>query len=202
KICIVDCKERTMTDTNITFDTRVMSMVCVNDEMVLIGTLSWFVFAYNQDTKEMLWQQRLHDAVLSMEVYQDDDGDKSQRLFAGLADGTVAIFEALSPSCTSYDLFYLPIGQSPVTCLRLLGNKLWCACGNNVSIIHASTLDPKDRFTVSANPYDTILSLVPGLPGVWISVRGSSVLELWDKETLSCRMLYDTRTGRFPNLRK
>ncbi|XP_059152821.1 uncharacterized protein LOC131938708, partial [Physella acuta] len=203
KICIVDCKEQTMIDTNITFETRVMSMVYVNHDMVLIGTLSWFVYAYSEITKEMMWQQRVHDAVLSMQAYQDDEGDNSYRLFAGLADGTVAVFEqAISPSCTSYDLFYLPIGQSPVTCLQVIGNLLWCACGNNVSVIHASTLDPKDRFTVSANPYDTILSLVPGLPGVWISVRGSSVLELWDQESLTCRMLYDTRTGQFPNLRK
>ncbi|XP_055896131.1 uncharacterized protein LOC106079591 isoform X5 [Biomphalaria glabrata] len=202
KICIVDCKEQTMTDTNIIFETRVLSMVYANDDMVLIGTLSWFVFSYSQSTKELLWQQRLHDAVLSMQVYQDEDGDKMYRLFAGLADGTIAVFEAVSSQCTNYDLFYLPVGQSPVTCLQVLGNKLWCACGNNVSIINASTLDPKDRFTVSTNPYDTILSLVPGLPGVWISVRGSSVLELWDPENITCKMLYDTRTGKFPNLRK
>ncbi|KAH9507622.1 hypothetical protein Btru_051637 [Bulinus truncatus] len=184
------------------FDTRVLSMIYGNDDMVLMGTLSWFVFAYSQPTRELLWQQRLHDAVLSMQLYQDEEGDQMFRLFAGLADGTIAVFEAVNSKCTSYDLFYLPVGQSPVTCLQLLSNKLWCACGNNVSIINASTLDPKDRFTVSTNPYDTILSLVPGLPGVWISVRGSSVLELWDSENITCKMLYDTRTGKFPNLRK
>ena len=69
-------------------------------------------------------------------------------------------------------------------------------------VFHLSTLDPIDRFNVSANPYDTVLSLVPGLPGVWVSVRGSSVLELWDPTNLSCKMLYDTRSGRYPNLRK
>ncbi|XP_012942944.1 serine-rich adhesin for platelets [Aplysia californica] len=137
-----------------------------------------------------------------MQVYRDEEGDHSNRLFAAMADGTVAVFENITASCASYDLLYLPIGQSQVTCLQLLGNQLWCSCGNTVSIIHASTLDPMDRFTVSANPYDTVLSLVPGLPGVWLSVRGSSVLELWDPMSLSCKMLYDTRTGRYPNLRK
>lgn len=43
--------------------------------------------------REMIWQQRVHDAVLSMQAYQDDEGDNSYRLFAGLADGTVAVFE-------------------------------------------------------------------------------------------------------------
>ncbi|CAG5130294.1 unnamed protein product, partial [Candidula unifasciata] len=202
KICIVDCQAQIMTDTRIKFDSRVMSMAVAENDMVLIGTLAWDIYAYNQYTREMCWQQRVHDAVLSMQVYKEDDGECSNRLFAALADGTVAVFETITESCTNYDVLYLPIGQSPVTCLKLLGNQLWCACGNTVSIIHASTLDPMDRFTVSGNPYDTVLSLVPGLPGVWISVRGSSVLELWDPMSLSCKMLYDTRTGRYPNLRK
>ncbi|GFR67735.1 Ypt/rab gtpase activating protein [Elysia marginata] len=224
RICVVDCTIQNMTDTGITqLEGRVTSMETVGHEMVLVGTMSWFIHAFSQTSREQIWQQRVHDAVLTMQVYREDgdtmdsamtisrstttavghpSGVNSQRLFAGLADGTVAVLENISMNSNSYDMFYLPIGQSPVTCIKLLGNQLWCACGNTISIIHASTLDPVDRFNVSANPYDTVLSLVPGLPGVWVSVRGSSVLELWDPTTLSCKMLYDTRTGRYPNLRK
>ena len=64
------------------------------------------------------------------------------------------------------------------------------------------TLDAMDTFSVSVNPYDHILSLNPSDYGIWISLRGSSILELWDPQTLNCRMLYDTRTDRYPQLRK
>lgn len=68
--------------------------------------------------------------------------------------------------------------------------------------LFSRTLDAMDMFSVSVNPYDHILSLVPSIYGIWISLRGSSILELWDPRTLNCRMLYDTRTDRYPQLRK
>ena len=64
------------------------------------------------------------------------------------------------------------------------------------------TLDTMDILSVSVNPYDHILSLVPGDFGIWVTLRGSSILELWDPKLLCCRMLYDTRTDRYPHLKK
>ena len=69
-------------------------------------------------------------------------------------------------------------------------------------IIISRTLDPIDNFNVSVNPYDHILSMVPGEFGVWVTLRGSSILELWDPKNLNCKLLYDTRTDRYPQLRK
>ncbi|XP_046560814.1 LOW QUALITY PROTEIN: uncharacterized protein LOC124269825 [Haliotis rubra] len=200
KVCKVNTSQGVMVDMDIEFDTRVMCMLALPDNMVLYGTLSWMVFAYNMAKREKIWQVRLHDAVLSISMYVDEDD--CCRVFAGLADGTVAVLEAVNEIMPTYDVMYIPIGQSPVMCVQLLDNHLWCACGNKVFIIHASTLDAMDNFTVSSNPYDHILSLAPGRPGVWISIRGSSILELWDIQTLSCKMLYDTRAGKYPNLRK
>ncbi|KAJ8300669.1 hypothetical protein KUTeg_022188 [Tegillarca granosa] len=65
-----------------------------------------------------------------------------------------------------------------------------------------STLDAVDSFNVSINLYDHILTMVAGEYGIWITLRGSSILELWDPKTLSCKTLYDTRTDRYPQLRK
>ncbi|XP_048244979.1 uncharacterized protein LOC124141828 isoform X3 [Haliotis rufescens] len=200
KVCKVNTSQGVMMDVAIEFDTRVMCMLALPNNMVLYGTLSWMVFAYNMAKREKIWQVRLHDAVLSISMYVDEDD--CCRVFAGLADGTVAVLEAVNEIMPTYDMMYIPIGQSPVMCVQLLGNHLWCACGNKVFIIHASTLDAMDNFTVSSNPYDHILSLAPGRPGVWISIRGSSILELWDVNALSCKMLYDTRAGKYPNLRK
>ncbi|VDI04168.1 Hypothetical predicted protein [Mytilus galloprovincialis] len=97
---------------------------------------------------------------------------------------------------------YISIGQAPVACLLLLDEMLWCASGNTVYIIHARTLDGMDNFNVSVNPYDHILAMVSSEYGIWITLRGSSILELWDPRSLHCKMLYDTRTDRYPQLRK
>lgn len=64
------------------------------------------------------------------------------------------------------------------------------------------TLDGMDNFNVSVNPYDHILAMVSSEYGIWITLRGSSILELWDPRSLHCKMLYDTRTDRYPQLRK
>ncbi|GIY52419.1 uncharacterized protein CEXT_655371 [Caerostris extrusa] len=35
--------------------------------------------------------------------------------------------------------------------------------------------------------------MVIGEQGVWITLRGSSILQLWDPHSLTCRLLYDIR---------
>ena len=100
--------------------------------------------------------------------------------------------------CVRYDERVLPVPST----LDALDSFSVCVRYDERVLPVPSTLDALDSFSVSSNPYDHILSLQPGLPGVWISVRGSSILELWDPASLCCKMLYDTRAGRYPNLRK
>ncbi|XP_021357404.1 uncharacterized protein LOC110452957 isoform X2 [Mizuhopecten yessoensis] len=203
KVSKITCEEGLMYDINLEFDSRVMCLYPVNNNIVLLGTLSWMLHAYNTKTRDNLWKLQLHDAILSLCCYDDKEGIVT-RHFAGLADGTLAVMEQsnLEKTIPDSDIMYIPIGQAPISCLLLLGDQLWTASGNTVSIIHARTLDTMDNFTVSVNPYDHILSLIEGQYGVWIILRGSSILELWDPKTLNCKMLYDTRTDRYPQLRK
>ncbi|KAK6194816.1 hypothetical protein SNE40_000364 [Patella caerulea] len=199
-VCRVNCYEGVMLDISMEFDSKMMSMVALPNNIVFYGSLSWLLYSYDMQQKKERWHIRLHDAVLSVCTYTEDD--HQFRIFAGLADGTVAIIENGESAIAPIDVMYIPVGQSPVTCVMIIGKQLWCACGNTVHVIHAGTLDAMDNFTVSSNPYDHILSLEPSMTGVFISVRGSSILELWDPQTLSCKMLYDTRSCRYPNLRK
>ncbi|XP_033761397.1 uncharacterized protein LOC117343169 [Pecten maximus] len=203
KVSKITCEEGLMYDINLEFDSRVMCLHPVSNNIVLLGTLSWMLYAYNTKTRDSLWKLQLHDAILSLCCY-DDKENMVTRHFAGLADGTLAVMEQsnLEKTIPESDIMYIPIGQAPLACLLLLGDQLWVASGNTVSIIHARTLDTMDSFTVSINPYDHILSLITGQFGVWIILRGSSILELWDAKTLNCKMLYDTRTDRYPQLRK
>ncbi|KAK3088782.1 hypothetical protein FSP39_023684 [Pinctada imbricata] len=208
KVCKVTTEEGLMFDLNLEVDSRVMCMQKAGDRVIVVGTISWMLQAYDSTTRDSLWQMQLHDAVLSLYCYTDEEAYVT-RTFAGLADGTLAVIEQFDVCKMSVnsDVMYVPVGQAPVACLLLVGENLWCASGNTVYIIHAryvniTTLDSIDNFNVSVNPYDHILSMVSGEYGIWISLRGSSILELWDPKSLNCKMLYDTRTDRYPQLRK
>ncbi|PVD33240.1 hypothetical protein C0Q70_04491 [Pomacea canaliculata] len=122
----------------------------------------------------LIWEQHLHDAVLSLCVFEDSG---TWRVFAGLADGTVAVLDMEYILCSSlHD--YTSDGHL-------------CGGCHLSRVFHLSTLDAMDSFAVSSNPYDHILTLQPGLPGVWISVRGSSILELWDPDALDDEMYFN-----------
>ncbi|XP_064616291.1 uncharacterized protein LOC135480392 [Liolophura sinensis] len=199
KVCKVNCSENMMYNLALEFESRVLCMTALRTDIMLIGTVAWSLLAFDTRSREQKWELQLHDAVLSLCVLKDG---KQCRVFAALADGTLAVLENVGSSLPKLDVFYVPVGKSSVTSMSLLNDQLWCASGNMVYVLHARTLDPMDNFTVSANPYDQVLSLVPGEFGMWISLKGSSILELWDTKGLSCKMLYDTRAGRYPNLRK
>lgn len=34
--------------------------------------------------------------------------------------------------------------------------------------------------------------------GVWLTIRGSSILQLWDAHTLTCRLLFDVKDNKYP----
>ena len=59
-----------------------------------------------------------------------------------------------------------------------------------------------DKFVTSSNPFDHILMLIWSDDGVWISTKGSSIVELWDPQQLVCKMLYDVKSNKHPTLKK
>lgn len=61
------------------------------DEL-LLGTISWMLVSLDISTLEQSWQIQLHDAILSVCCYDDDEVGIT-RIFSGLADGTVAVVE-------------------------------------------------------------------------------------------------------------
>ncbi|XP_064648922.1 uncharacterized protein LOC135501087 isoform X6 [Lineus longissimus] len=195
KICKINCDENIMHDLNCEFDSRIMCITAVTEDLMLLGTLSWTLYAFSTVSREQLWNTRLHDAILDLCCHQEE-GEKN-KVFAALADGTIAIMEDINEDQPKSDGFYILIGHNPVTSLLLINQQLWCASGNSVVILHASTLDTMDSFAVSSTPFDHILRLMKGDHGVWIAVKGSSTLELWDTKQLVCRLLYDVRENRY-----
>ena len=59
---------------------------------LVLGTLSWMLVCLEVNRQDQKWEMQLHDAILSVCCYEDDD-IMAVRIFAGLADGTVAVTE-------------------------------------------------------------------------------------------------------------
>ncbi len=53
-----------------------------------------------------------------------------------------------------------------------------------------------DKITISGNPFDHVLTMAESDQGIWTTLKGSSVIELWDTETLSCKIMYDVSCNR------
>ncbi|XP_054721852.1 uncharacterized protein LOC129231535 [Uloborus diversus] len=191
----VNCEENIMYRLNIELESRVMCMHSLDDDTMLLGTLSHFVHSYSTKSRRLLWEIRLNDSVLTLASHEEDD---VMQVYAGLADGTVAVIENIEGQAPKPEIFYIMIGSSPVTCLRLVERKLWCGTGNRIVILNARTLDAIDQFQTSSSCLDYISMLVSDDRGVWLAIRGSSILQLWDSHNLTCRLLFDVKDNRYP----
>ncbi|XP_071948141.1 uncharacterized protein [Antedon mediterranea] len=184
---IVDAEKCTKDTLNIVLDSQIVCMTMAGSDIVLLGTLSWYLYAYSIRSQDELWCLRLHDTPLSLAFHV-----KSSNLYAGLANGTLAIVETISDT-TPMDNFYHSIGVSPVKAVLYLEGmqQIWCGCGNSVSIL-SDELDLLETFDVSKNPGVHINNMVVDVHGVWITIRNSSAFGLWDVKTLTCIMVFDT----------
>ncbi|GBN46560.1 hypothetical protein AVEN_34077-1 [Araneus ventricosus] len=190
RVSMIHLQENIMYPLRIEFESRVMCMHAPNDDTMLFGTYSRFVHAFHTISRKKMWEISLNACVLSLCSHQRDG---VKQVFAGLADGTLAVVENVQGRLPKPEVFYVVIGTIPVTCLQLVGRRLWCACGPSVIILSARTLDLLDQFQTSSNGLDYIYRMVIGEQGVWITLRGSSILQLWDPHSLTCRLLYDVR---------
>ncbi|KAF8782032.1 Glutamate receptor ionotropic like protein [Argiope bruennichi] len=190
RVSMIHLQENIMYPLRIEFESRVMCMHAPNDDTMLFGTYSRFVHAFHTISRKKMWEICLNACVLSLCSHQRDG---VKQVFAGLADGTLAVVENVQGRLPKPEVFYVVIGTIPVTCLQLVGRRLWCACGPSVIILSARTLDLLDQFQTSSNGLDYIYRMVIGEQGVWITLRGSSILQLWDPHSLTCRLLYDVR---------
>ncbi|GIY52417.1 uncharacterized protein CEXT_655361 [Caerostris extrusa] len=138
RVSMIALQEHIMYPLRIEFESRVMCMHAPNDDTMLFGTYSRFVHAFHTISKKRMWEICLNACVLSLCSHQRDG---VKQVFAGLADGTLAVVENVQGRLPKPEVFYVVIGTIPVTCLQLVGRRLWCACGANVIILSARTLD-------------------------------------------------------------
>jgi hypothetical protein len=69
-------------------------------------------------------------------------------------------------------------------------------------VVNQRTLVCEKKFEISSNQFDHILMLKSSEHGVWLSVRGSSIIHLYDKTTRACKMLFNVRSNEMVSLEK
>eukprot|EP00058_Branchiostoma_floridae_P002710 XP_002588198.1 hypothetical protein BRAFLDRAFT_68841 [Branchiostoma floridae] len=193
EICEVDAGTCTMQNMDILVDSRVMcchGLQLESGGTMLVGTLNSHLYAYSTASKLEVWRMKLNDTVLDLAV-----PPSNSHVYAALADGHIAVMEDLGVRGPVTEPVYIPVGRHPVTCVALVEDQLWCTCGNRVAVLNANSLDSLVVFQVSLDGSDHISHLVRGEQGVWVSIRGSSIVELWDTQTFTCSILYDVSTN-------
>ncbi|XP_078606131.1 uncharacterized protein LOC144878889 isoform X2 [Branchiostoma floridae x Branchiostoma japonicum] len=193
EICEVDADTCTMQNMDILVDSRVMcchGLQLESGGTMLVGTLNSHLYAYSTASRLEVWRMKLNDTVLDLAV-----PPSNTHVYAALADGHIAVMEDLGVRGPVTEPVYIPVGRHPVTCVALVEDQLWCTCGNRVAVLNANSLDSLVVFQVSLDGSDHISHLVRGEQGVWVSIRGSSIVELWDTQTFTCSILYDVSTN-------
>ncbi|XP_022099135.1 uncharacterized protein LOC110983843 [Acanthaster planci] len=177
----------------IRLDNRIVCLTMAGIDMALLGTVSNFLYAFSIGTQEELWFERLRDTPLS--IVHDQ---QTRNVYIGLADGTMAVIEGVSHA-SPRDIFYHGIGAGPVRSVLYLPelDQIWCACGNAVNILDNS-LNVTDGFEISKCPDIHISGLYRSDHGVWVTVRGSAIVMLWDPRQLQCLLLHDTSMDQTP----
>lgn len=185
----VDVQLRTKESLGVRMDSRVMCMTMAGENLMLVGTLSWYLYAYTINTREEVWCERLRDSPLCLEY-----DPLTQNVYIGLSDGTLAVIESVSTSHPN-EVFYHAIGAAPVRSIVQIPHleQIWCSCGNAVNILDSS-LNIVNGFEVSRSPSIHISHMVLNTDGVWVIIRGSPVVTLWDPGLCLCILLYDTST--------
>ncbi|XP_020904381.1 uncharacterized protein LOC110242706 [Exaiptasia diaphana] len=174
----IDKKERSTLEVDI--DSRVLCADVVGDGTLLIGTVSWFIYAFCLDSCEEIWSIQLSDSVIDLCHYYDETDDK---VYAALADGSIAVLPNANSDGPPSQGSHVRIGSAPVMCVTLVDDKVWCGCSNNVVILETSTLEEVHAMVVSPSGRHQVARLISGEHGVWCTIRGSSWVILVDKIT-------------------
>ncbi|XP_070532157.1 uncharacterized protein [Ptychodera flava] len=190
-ICDVNINTGIKQKLPIQFDSRVMCITAVSEEVVLLGTLSWYLYAYSTKTKSELWCLPMRDTVLSVAYNY-----YKKTIYVGLADGTLVVYDnvkSIKTAPSKDNMLFLSVSTYPISCLLVFEQQrqLWCSCGNLQLVLNSGCLDIISGFEVSSNRCDHISRLVYSTSGIWIAIRGTSLLQLWDPRTFICLLVYD-----------
>lgn len=152
---------------------------------MIVGTADATMHGFDVETREEIWSLQVDDSVSSISC------DGSGNIVATLASGSIAVAQQDGETSKPSRPMYLHIGHAPVVCGCIINDYFWCGCGNNIVIMDLQTFDEVESIQVCPNLRHSISKLIVSDIGIWCSVRGSSVLQLFDKKSFACIMTTD-----------
>ncbi|XP_058380867.1 rho guanine nucleotide exchange factor 10 isoform X3 [Diceros bicornis minor] len=108
-----------------------------------------------------------------------------QRLYAGLVNGTVAIYaKAEDGSWNSEPQKVIKLGVLPVRSLLMMEDTLWAASGGQVFIISVETHAIENQLEAHQEEGMVVSHMAVAGVGIWIAFTSGSTLRLFHTETL------------------
>ncbi|CAB3400834.1 unnamed protein product [Caenorhabditis bovis] len=182
-----------MKDIDIEFDCRIMAICTVKSDMAYVSLVSGYVIAAHigyDDEWSILWELKLPD-VATFLINREDT------LFAGLANGTMTVFEnAADKWPTSVQMWHLPLSSSPLMNAVLHDDLLIVATACKLITLDAISLTLLSTSHVASSNtgsgvfyFDKITCLCESSHGIFLTTDHSTLIQLWNETT--CNLLYD-----------
>ncbi|KAL3234013.1 hypothetical protein MRX96_022768 [Rhipicephalus microplus] len=122
---------------------------------------------------------KLADSVLSIVHVKG-------RVFAALADGTVAIFHRKQDGqwdLRNYHILDLGKPHHSIRCMTVAHTKVWCGYRNRIHVVHPKTLTVEHSFDAHPRKESQIRQMAWVGDGVWVTIRLDSTLRLYNVHT-------------------
>ncbi|XP_064482319.1 C-Jun-amino-terminal kinase-interacting protein 4-like isoform X2 [Ornithodoros turicata] len=122
---------------------------------------------------------KLNDSVLSIVHIKG-------RVFAALADGTVAIFHRKEDGqwdLNNYHLLDLGKPHHSIRCMTVAHSKVWCGYRNRIHVVNPKTLAVENSFDAHPRKESQIRQMAWVGDGVWVTIRLDSTLRLYNVHT-------------------
>ncbi|XP_077558736.1 JNK-interacting protein syd isoform X8 [Haemaphysalis longicornis] len=132
---------------------------------------------------------KLSDSVLSIVTLTQGTTSSSHvkgRVFAALADGTVAIFHRKQDGqwdLRNYHLLDLGKPHHSIRCMTVAHTKVWCGYRNRIHVVHPKTLTVEHSFDAHPRKESQIRQMAWVGDGVWVTIRLDSTLRLYNVHT-------------------
>ncbi|XP_045142648.1 rho guanine nucleotide exchange factor 10 isoform X2 [Echinops telfairi] len=175
--------ERKPTEANLPSDSETGAVSPLDVPTICVGTEEGSISIYksSQGSKKVRLQHFFtpeKSTVMSLAC-------TSQNLYAGLVNGTVAIYtKAEDGSWNAEPQKVIQLGILPVRSLLLMEDSLWAASGGQVFIISIETLSIESQLEAHQEEGMVISHMAVAGVGIWIAFTSGSTLRLFHTETL------------------
>ncbi|CAH1784290.1 unnamed protein product [Owenia fusiformis] len=181
-------------------DSRILCMTSLGVNTIVVGSQSGKIWVYDTKKHQAIHSlRRLSDSVLCLQQYKAGASD-TDVLLAGLADGHLVLYNAkhvTKDKNVEPELVKLGNAGEPIKCCCITNNRVYIGCGSRVVAMkisndHTHRIDGVwDTAPASYNERLLVSCLCVKQSQMYLSTRGSAILQIWDIRKGVCRSTVD-----------